>query len=159
MKVTVDLVREWGGACAGVDWFAKQYPDGVEITAENVRKCPSSHYNKLWLMKQVATYATDESAQVAVDMLVELTERRDVRWLANAVCDCPSLDTRGALARVLADGDTVSLMQVAERAPVKDAELAARELVKNLNPLIEEHIEREWPQDRKALVDDARRAR
>ena len=157
MIVTPEMVREWGGTCGGVAWFEKQYPKGVEITAENVRRCPSTYYNKLWLLKQVAARAKDASAQVAVDMLVELAEPQDAGWLANVVCGCSNLDTDAALARVLAEGDRESLMQVVEKAPVKDAELAARELVKESNPATLAYIESAWPQDRRALVDDAKR--
>lgn len=134
MKVTVELLREWGATC-NLDWFEKRYPDGVEGTAEELAAVPDHEYDQWWILVEMAVRLTDRDG---ADALRLATERVDPSRLAALAIRVKDKDTGEAMTKLCASKDLMSLKRVVDKGAtedaaaaqaVLDAELAAKEAV------------------------------
>jgi hypothetical protein len=158
MKVTLDLLKEWGACEDALEWFAKDYPDGVDeplpVLCDKV--IPKEHHFEYstWLLHEVAAREKGLEGDEALAMLVE---RADDSRLARAVMRITLRDTSEALARLVKEGSPEHLVAVLERGAEKDAAQAAEALTAKA-PAIAKFCERTLQPERAAFITAARRA-
>ena len=158
MKITLDLLKQWDACEDALEWFAKDYPDGVDATLPILcdKVIPKEHRFEYstWLLHEVAAREKGLEGDEALEMLVE---RADDSRLARAVMRITLRDTSKALARLVKEGSPEHLVAVVERGAEKDAAQAAEALTAKA-PAIAKFCERTLQPERAALVADARRA-
>jgi len=157
MKITLDLLKQWDACEDALEWFAKDYPDGVDeplpILCDKIIPTEHRFEYSTWLLHEVAARVEGEEGDEALEMLVE---RADDSRLARAVMRITLRDTSKALARLVKEGSPEHLVAVLERGVEKDAAQAAEALTAK-DPAIAKFCERALP-ERGALVAAAWRA-
>ena len=158
MKVTLDLLKEWGACEVALEWFAKDYPDGVDEPLPILcdKMIPKEHHFEYstWLLHEVAARVAGPEGDEALEMLVE---RADGAQLARAVTQITMRDTSKAMARLVKEGAPEDLALALERGAEKDAIEAAKTLVVKA-PAIAKYCERTLQPERAAFITAARRA-
>jgi len=158
MKVTLDLLKEWGACEDALEWFAKDYPDGVDEPLPILcdKMIPKEHHFEYstWLLHEVAARVEGEEGDEALALLIE---RADGAQLARAVTRITIRDTSKAMARLVKEGAPEDLALVLERGAEKDAAQAAETLIAKA-PAIAKFCERTLQPERAAFITAARRA-
>jgi len=126
VKITLELLKEWGACERALKWFDETYPDGVDAPMKELcdKVIPAEwrEYDSLWLLHEVAARVDGVEGDEALALLVE---RADGSRLAKAVCEITKRDTGAALQRLLQVGDAASLVRVLERGTDAQAVQAA----------------------------------
>lgn len=158
MKVTLDMLTEWGACEDALEWFAKDYPDGVDeplpVLCDKVIPKEHRFEYSTWLLHEVAARVEGEEGDEALEMLVE---RADSSRLARAVTRITIRDTSKAMARLVKEGAPEDLALVLERGAEKYAAQAAEALVVKA-PAIAKYCEQTLQPERAAFITAAWRA-
>lgn len=158
MRVTSKLLMEWGACEVALEWFATDYPDGVDeplpILCDKIIPTEHRFEYSTWLLHEVAARVAGPEGDEALEMLVE---RADDSRLARAVMRITLRDTSKALARLVKEGSPEHLVAVVERGAEKDAIEAAEALTAKA-PAIAKFCERTLQPERAAFITAARRA-
>jgi hypothetical protein len=158
MKITLDLLKQWGACEVALAWFARAYPDDVEdkvsrLSGELIDAEFRNVYG-LWLLHEVAARVEGEEGDEALALLIE---RADGAQLARIVTQITIRDTSAALARLVKEGQAEHLARVMECGSDTDAAHAAAALLVR-DPAVAKYLERTLTAERAALITDARRA-
>lgn len=158
MKVTLDLLKEWGACEDALEWFAKDYPDGVDEPLPILcdKMIPKEHHFEYvtWFLHEVAAREKGPEGDEALEMLVE---RADGSRLARAVTRITIRDTSKAMARLVKEGAPEDLTLALERGAAKYAAQAAETLIAKA-PAIAKYCEQALQPERAAFITAARRA-
>lgn len=111
MKITIDLLKEWGACERALVWFEKTYPAGVTDTLPGLlARIPADwEYDGLWLLHELAARMDGPAGDQALTLLVE---RADPSRLAKAVLEITRRDTGAAMVRLIDSGDRESMAMV-----------------------------------------------
>lgn len=82
MKITIDLLKEWGACERALAWFEKDYPDGVDAPVKELcdKVIPAEwrEYDSLWLLHEVAARVDGVEGDEALALLVERADMDSV---------------------------------------------------------------------------------
>ena len=158
MKITLDLLEKWGACEDALEWFATDYPDGVDeplpVLCDKV--IPTEHHFEYstWLLHEVAARVEGEEGDEALALLIEWA---DGAQLARAVTRITIRDTSKAMARLVKEGAPEDLTLALERGAAKYAAQAAETLIAKA-PAIAKYCEQALQPERAAFITAARRA-
>lgn len=157
MKVTLDLLKEWGACQEALDWWKKDHPDGEDesLTVLCEKVIPEKYRQdwSQWFLYEVAARVEGPEGDEALKKLVEIAEGAQ---LAKIVMRITIRDTSAALAKLVADGGAEYLVRVLEGGPLVEAATCASALAARA-PAVATYCERELKPERGALITDARR--
>lgn len=158
MKVTLDLLKEWGACQEALDWWKKDHPDGEDesLTVLCEKVIPEKYREDWgqWFLFEVAAQVEGKEGDEALDILIA---DADASLLARIVTQITIRDTSAALARLVKEGQAEHLARVMECGSDTDAAHAAAALLVR-DPAVAKYLERTLTAERAALITDARRA-
>lgn len=158
MKITLDLLKQWDACEDALEWFATDYPDGVDeplpILCDKIIPTEHRFEYSTWLLHEVAARVAGPEGDEALEMLIA---DADPSLLARIVTQITIRDTSAALARLVKEGQAEHLARVMECGSDTDAAHAAAALLVR-DPAVAKYLERTLTAERAALITDARRA-
>jgi len=158
MKVTLDMLTEWGACQDALDWWKQDHPDGEDEPLDVLvnKIIPEKHREEWgrWFLFEAAVRVEGSEGDEALDMLIA---DADPSLLARIVTQITIRDTSAALARLVKEGQAEHLARVMECGSDTDAAHAAAALLVR-DPAVAKYLERTLTAERAALITDARRA-
>lgn len=158
MKVTLDLLKEWGACQEALDWWKKDHPDGEDesLTVLCEKVIPEKYRQdwSQWFLYEVAARVEGKEGDEALDILIA---DADGAQLARIVTQITIRDTSKAMARLVKEGAPEDLTLALERGAAKYAAQAAETLIAKA-PAIAKFCERTLQPERAAFITAARRA-